>query len=177
MNWLEQLGGVLQQYGGGTRDINDPAAENDFDQVAQVAPRDALAGGLADSFRSSETPPFPNMLGQLFGNSSGTERAGILNQLLATVGPSLLASGALGSLGGMLGGLTGGQPRITPEQAQQIPPQAIEDLARRAEQQDPSIIDRVSDFYAEHPTLVKGLGAAALAVAMRGMARQKRGMF
>ena len=186
MNWLEQLGGVLQQYGASTRDVNDPAAENDFDQVSQVAPRDAIAGGLADSFRSSETPPFPSMLAQLFGNSSGTERAGILNQLLATLGPSLLAGGAVGSLGGslggglggLLGGLTGGgQPHVTPEQAQQIPPQAVEELARKAEQQDPNIIDRVSDFYAEHPTLVKGLGAAALAIAMRGMAKQKRGMF
>jgi hypothetical protein len=181
MNWLEQLGGVLQQYSDSTQGTQN-SAEQDFDQVSTVAPREAVAGGLADAFRSNDTPPFPNMLGQLFGNSNGTQRANILNSLLASVGPALLSGalsraggGGLGSLAGMLGG--GGMTQITPEQAQQIPPQAVEEIAKEAEQQDPSVIDRVSDFYAEHPTLVKGLGAAALAIAMRGMAKQKRGMF
>jgi hypothetical protein len=121
------------------------------------------------------------MLGQLFGNSGGHQRANILNTLLATAGPALLSNvlsrqggGGLGNLAGMLGG---GQARVTPEVAEQIPPEAVEELAREAEQRDPSIIDRVSDFYAEHPTLVKSLGAAALAITMQGMAKQKRGMF
>jgi hypothetical protein len=73
--------------------------------------------------------------------------------------------------------LGGGTNQVTPEQAQQIPAEAVEEIAKQAEQHDPSVVDRVSDFYAEHPTLVKGLGAAALAIAMRGMASQKRGMF
>jgi hypothetical protein len=121
------------------------------------------------------------MLGQMFGNSNGQQRANILNTLLATVGPALLSGalsrsgGGLGSLAGMFGGT--GQPHITPDQADQISPQAVEEIAREAEQKDPSVIDRVSDFYAENPMLVKTLGAAALAIAMRGMAGQKRGMF
>jgi len=168
MNWLEQLGGVLQQYAGATPTQAPFSAEDDFDQVATVAPRDAVAGGLADAFRSNDTPPFPSMLGQLFGRSDGYQRANILNSLLATVGPGLL-SGVLSRFGG--------GARVTPEQAQQIPPQAVEELAREAEKSDPTVIDRVSDFYAEHPTLVKSLGAVALAIAMRGMAGQKRGMF
>jgi hypothetical protein len=184
VNWFEQLGGVLQQYSGASSQ-QDRSAEDDFDQVSAVAPREAMSGGLADAFRSNDTPPFPNMLGDLFGRSDGQQRANILNTLLATVGPALLSGalsrgggGGLGSLAGMLGGAMGGaEPRLTPEMAQQIPPQAVEELAREAEQKDPSIIDRVSDFYAENPTLVKGLGAAALAVLMRGMAGQKRGMF
>jgi hypothetical protein len=180
MNWLEQLGGVLQQYTTTTSGDHPSSAESDFDQVATVAPREAVAGGLADAFRSQDTPPFPNMLGQMFGQSDGQQRASILNTLLATVGPALLSrvmsgqGGGLGSLAGMLGGA---QTHITPEQAQKIPPQAVEEIAREAEKHDPSVIDRVSDFYAENPTLVKTLGAAALAIAMRGMAGQKRGMF
>ena len=66
---------------------------------------------------------------------------------------------------------------MSPQQAEQIPTEAVEQLAREAEQRDPSVIDRVSDFYSEHPGLVKTLGAAALAVAMSGMAKQKRGLF
>jgi len=180
MNWLEQLSGVLQPYSGASPNQPPPTAEDDFDQVSNIAPRDAMAGGLADAFRSDATPPFPNMLGDLFGRSNGPQRANILNSLLATVGPALLSSvlsrhgGGLGSLAGMLGG---GRAQVTPEQAQQIPPQAVEEIAREAEKTDPTVIDRVSDFYAEHPTLVKSLGAVALAIAMRGMAGQKRGMF
>ncbi|MEJ7605287.1 MAG: hypothetical protein WKF37_03245 [Bryobacteraceae bacterium] len=165
---MDQLGSVLQQYGGGTQQSQN--AESDYDQVVNVAPREAVSGGLAEAFRSDQTPPFPNMLGQLFGNSNGSQRASILNTLLATVGPSLL-SGALGRFG------QGGQQHVTPEIAQQVSPQEIEELSAKAAQQDPTVIDRVSDFYAEHPTLVKSLGAAALGVALSGLSKQKRGMF
>jgi hypothetical protein len=174
-DWLNQLGGILQQYANSGQPTQ--STENDFEQAASVAPRDAMAGGLADAFRSDQTPPFPSMLGQMFGNSTGTQRANILNMLLSTAGPALLSSilqrgGGMGNLGGLL---QGGQ--VTPQVAEQIPPQAVEELAREAEQRDPSVIDRVSDFYAEHPTLVKSLGAAALAIAMSGMTKQRRGLF
>ena len=180
MSWFDQLGGILQQY----TSAGQPTAttEQDFEQAATVAPRDAMSQGLAEAFRSDQTPPFPNMLGQLFGNSSGAQRANILNTLLSVAGPALLSgalqkggsgmSGALGQLGGLLN-----KGQVSPQEAEQIPPQAVEELARHAEQHDPSIIDRVSDFYSEHPGLVKTLGAAVMAVAMSGMAKQKRGLF
>ncbi|HYI93333.1 MAG TPA: hypothetical protein VEX68_07300 [Bryobacteraceae bacterium] len=172
MSWFDELGGLLQQYA----NANQPtqSTEDDFDQAARMAPRDAMSHGLSEAFRSDQTPPFPNMLGQLFGNSSGTDRANILNQLISVAGPALLSGGLLQQLGGLL---NQGAGQITPQQAEQIPPAAVEELAREAEQKDPSIIDRVSDFYSENPTLVKSLGAAALAVAMSGMAKQKRGLF
>lgn len=175
MSWFDQLGGLLQQYAN-TGQANDHT-EQDFDQASSVAPRDAVSQGLAEAFRSDQTPPFPAMLGQLFGNSSGTQRASILNTLLSAAGPALLSGlmqrgGGLGQLGGLLN-----RGPVSPQEAEQVPPQAVEELAREAEQQDPSIIDRVSDFYSEHPGLVKTLGAVALAVAMSGMTKQKRGLF
>ncbi len=179
MSWFDQLGGLLQQY----TNANQPtqSTEQDFDQAASIAPRDAMSQGIAEAFRSDQTPPFPNMLGQLFGNSSGTQRANILNTLLSVAGPALLSGGLQrgGGMGGALGQLGGllNKGQISPQEAEQVPPQAVEELAREAEQRDPSIIDRVSDFYSEHPGLVKSLGAAALAVAMSGMAKQKRGLF
>jgi hypothetical protein len=174
-DWLNQLGGILQQYANSGQATH--STESDFEHAATVAPKDAMAGGLAEAFRSNQTPPFPSMLGQMFGNSSGSQRANILNMLIATAGPALLSSvmqrgGGMGNLGGLL---QGGQ--VTPQVAEQIPPQAVEELAREAEQRDPTVVDRVSDFYAEHPTLVKTLGAAALAIAMSGMTKQKRGLF
>src|SRR5688572_7432261 len=97
-DWLNQLGGILQQYANSGQPTQ--STENDFEQAASVAPRDAMAGGLADAFRSDQTPPFPSMLGQMFGNSNGTQRANILNMLLSTAGPALL-SGILQRGGGM----------------------------------------------------------------------------
>jgi hypothetical protein len=178
MDWLNQLGGVLQQYASANAQNPSENADRDFDQVATTAPRQAVAGGIAEAFRSDQTPPFPNMLANLFGNSSGTQRAGLLNTLLATAGPAL-ASGVLSRMGsGGLAGILQGGGRVTPEQAEQIPPEAVGEIAREAEKQNPGIVDQISDFYAEHPTLVKTLGAAALTLAMSRMAKQGRpGLF
>jgi len=172
---MDQLGGILQQYANAGQATH--TTEDDFDRASQIAPRDAISGGLSEAFRSQQTPPFPNMLGQMFGNSNGMQRANLLNTLLSVAGPALLSNvlqrgGGMGNLAGMLQG-----GHVTPQQAEQVPPQAVEELAREAEQRDPSVVDRVSDFYAEHPTLIKTLGAAALAVAMSGMTKQKRGLF
>ena len=169
MSWMDNLSGMLQNYSGGNLGYEN--AEQDFDHVANAAPPEALSTSLADAFRSNETPPFGNMLGQLFGHSNGSQRANILNTLIATAGPALLSSGILGQLGGMF---QSGQP-VSPEVASQVDPKVVEQMAHEAEKRDPSVVDRVSDFYSQHPTLVKGLGAAALAYMMRGMAGQKRG--
>jgi hypothetical protein len=49
----------------------------------------------------------------------------------------------------------------------------VQQLAAHAEKADPSIIDKASSFYAEHPTLVKTLGGAALTIAMAKMAEKR----
>jgi hypothetical protein len=61
---------------------------------------------------------------------------------------------------------------VTPAQAATVSPTDIEALTNHAQSQDPSIVDRVSTIYAEHPTLIKSLGAAALAIAMKNIAEQ-----
>ncbi|MFL6463085.1 MAG: hypothetical protein ACJ73N_01565, partial [Bryobacteraceae bacterium] len=81
-------------------------------------------------------------------------------------------SGLGGGILGSLGGLLGGGSKVTPEQAQQVPPEAVHQLAEQAEKNNPSIVDQVSHFYAEHPTLVQGLGAGALALIMSHMSRR-----
>ncbi|HKQ52922.1 MAG TPA: hypothetical protein VJT74_11170 [Pyrinomonadaceae bacterium] len=64
---------------------------------------------------------------------------------------------------------------MTPEQAQQIPPDAVEQIAQHAQKEDPSIVDRISDFYSEHPTLVKTLGTAALTILLSRLAKRQFG--
>ena len=181
---MKELGGLLQQYNGAQPDQSPDTVEDDFDQVAQAAPQPALADGLSAAFRSDQTPNFGQMTANLFNNSDPQQRAGLLNTLLQHAGPVLsrLMSGGAGSSSGGGGGLSdlinifkGGQQQVTPEQAAQISPDAVQQVAQQAEKHDPSIIDRVSSFYSEHPTLVKSLGAAALTIALSRIAQRGAG--
>jgi hypothetical protein len=47
----------------------------------------------------------------------------------------------------------------------------VRQLAEHAEKRDPSVVERAGEFYAQHPTLVQGLGAAALALIIRHVSR------
>jgi hypothetical protein len=158
--------GLLQQYAGGQS--SNANTEQDFDHVAQNASQSHLAGGIANAFRSNQTPPFAQMVSQLFSNSNGQQQAGILSRLMSAAGPAA----ASGLLGNVLGG--GAQnTQITPEQAQQVQPSAVHELAARAEQNNPSVVDEAGSFYAQHPTLVKSLGAGALALVMSHMSQHQ----
>jgi hypothetical protein len=168
------LGNILQQYLGGAQAMNaGRAVDDDFDQVAQNAPRSAMAAGMTDVLRSDQTPPFPQMVGQMFDKSDATQRAGMLNQLLGGMGPGVLSSIAGGVLGNLFRG-NDAPAAITPEQAATMTPQQVEQIAQAAEQENPSIVDRMGDFYAEHPQLVKAIGGAALAMLLGRVAQGMR---
>lgn len=164
---LSNLVGILQQYAGATAN-NTANVEQDYDHVTQNASQSHLAGGIANAFHSNQTPPFAQMVSQLFTNSNGQQQAGILSRLVNAAGPAATGSGLLG---GLLGGSNNGQ--ITPEQAQQVSPGAVHDLAAQAEKNSPSIVDEAGAFYAQHPTLVKALGAGALAMVMSHMSQHQ----
>jgi hypothetical protein len=154
---------------------NAPAADVHaaYDQVAKAVPRGALAEGLAHAFNSDQTPPFEQMVSGLFGQSNPDQKAGLLNQILSSLGPGGVAQvlGAAG-LGGLASTLSGGS--VTPQQAQQVPPEAVQVLAQQAAKTDPSIVDAAASFYAQHPTLVKAIGAGALALLMSRISAGRR---
>ncbi len=159
---LSNLSGLFQKITSG-----DASPEQHFDQVAQAVPCSSLASGLAAAFKSNETAPFSQMASQLFSRGNGTQQASVLNTLLSSVGPGALAS--LGG-GGLASLLQSGQKSVTPEQAANVDPAEVQKLAEHAEKHDPTIIDRVSEVYAQHPVLIKSLGAAALGIAMKKIA-------
>lgn len=188
MDWMKDLGGLLEQYNGAQPGQAPDTIDDDFEQVAQNAPQPAIADGLAAAFRADETPEFGQMTANLFNNSNPQQQAGVLNMLLRYAGPAILSKimgggGGGAAAGGGGGGLSdlinifrgGGQQEVTPEQAQQVPPEAVQQIAEHAQKEDPSIIDRISDFYAEHPTLVKTLGTAALTIALSKIAQRQLG--
>jgi hypothetical protein len=183
MDWMKQLGGVLDRYADPNLQREPDGVHDDYDRFAQAAPPDAVADGLAAAFRSDRTPPFPQMASQMFGRAGGAQRASILNMLLATVGPMVLqqilarrqAGPSSGAQGGVLGQILrgGAAPHITPEAADQLDPKDLEEIAQEAEKKDPSIVDKLSQVYAQNPQLVKMLGGAALAIALGHMSQRR----
>jgi len=143
MNWME----VLRQY----RDAPatpPPQTMDDFDSVAHEVPREDLAAGIEEAFRSEQTPPMEQLMRRLFEHSDPEQRAGFLNAV-------------------------GSRPGITANDARDVPPQDVEEIARAA-RDNPSILQRASSFYAQHPQLVRVLGQAVLGVAMNAMAQRRR---
>ncbi len=168
------LGNLLQNYLNVPPEQSNADAPAHFDQIAQHASPQVMGQGIADALRSDQTPSLGQMVSDMFTRANPQQQAGMLNQILGSVNP-----GVLGSLGGVLGGLAsqvgGGHARITPQQASEISPAQVQDLANHAEKQSPGIFDKLGDFYAQHPDLVKTLGSAALTIALAKMANRMRG--
>jgi hypothetical protein len=173
MSWLDQVGGLLKQYtSGGAAAAPAPDVHAHFDQVAQAAPRNVIADGIAAAFRSNQTPAFGQMLSTLFAHSNGEQKAGMLNQLISAVNPAVLGQVLSGT--GLAGALGRAGAQVTPEQAPNVSPEVVQQLGAHAETNTPSIVDSVSNFYAQHSGLVKTLGEAALTIALAKVAERQR---
>ena len=92
----------------------------------------------------------------------------VLSSLLSSAGGAAIAS----LFGKSAGNYT---ETITPEQASQLIPEQVHQMADHAQQNNPSIVDHMSDFYAKHSSLIKTLGGAALAGALAKMADGSKG--
>jgi hypothetical protein len=159
MAWQDALQDILNRYtGAGAGTASAPAdPHSDYQQVARAAPPDVVAGGLSQAFRSDQTPPFPQMLANLFGQSDPNQRAGVLNRLRNALEPGAAAAGGA----------------VTPQQASQVSPQQVQDMAAQAERRNPSVIDEVSGFYAQHPQAVKAVGGLALTIALQHILKRR----
>ena len=161
------LSDLFRDAGGDTIDDVDTR----FDEVVRQASPDELGAGVAEALRSDQTPPLGEMVSQLFDRSSSTQQAGLLNQILSTLGPAI--AGALG--GGALGPvLRPGQTEVTPEQATQVSPRGISEIVANAEKQRPEVVDQLGRFYAQHASLIKTLGGTALLIALAKMRHNAR---
>ncbi len=165
---------ILQQYTNGASAADANAARTHFDQVASAAPTEVLGQGVADAFRDESTPSFGAMVGQMFGQSDPQQRAGVLNELLRSVGPGVLAALGGGLLGRLSNSSAASTPQVTPEQAAKVTPEQVQEIAAHAEQHNPGVLDQIGGYYAQHPDVVKTLGSAALAIALAGVASRMR---
>ena len=154
---------VLQQIFGSAT-APDP---KQIDAVTREASRDELKSGVGEALRSKETPQLAQIVADMFEKASPEQRAAILNTLTEKLGPGALAGVAGGVLAGHEGATT---PAVTADKATQITPAQVRDVVTTARTADePGVFDRVSDFYSQHPNLVKTLGAGALMIALARM--------
>lgn len=137
---------------------------NQIDQITRdLSPAD-LKSGVGDALRSKETPQLSSIVADMFERATPQQRADILNTLTEKLGPGALA----GVAGGVLAGHEGSDtPRVPLDKATQITSDQVRDVVTTARSADePGVFDRISGFYAEHPDLVKTLGAGALMIAL-----------
>jgi hypothetical protein len=173
MTWTDQLGNLLKQYtSGGAAAAPAPDVHAHFDQVAQAAPASAIAEGLTAAFNSDKTPAFGQMLSSLFNNSTGDQKAGMINQLLSSVNPATLTQLLSGA--GLAGLVGAGSTQLSPDQAQKLSPEVVQELATHAQKSNPSVVDSVSTFYAQHTTLIKTIGGTALTIALAKVAERQK---
>jgi len=159
MSPLDNFKDVISQYASGTAPEGDPGVH--FQQVAQSVDKGTLADGIAAALRSGDTPPFPQLVAQLFSSGSNDQKATMLNTLLAS-----LTAPQRAQLAATIPNL-GSAASVTKGQAAAISPAVVQELAQGAERHQPGVVEKMSALYAAHPTLVKTLGATALMIAMR----------
>ncbi len=149
---------------------NNHVKDEHFDAVTHHATQEQLGSGVAEAFRSDQTPPMPDMVSSLFGKSNPQQQAGALNQIISALGPMVVAGLAGGALNKML---KPGQTQITPDQASKLSPTVVRDVVAEAQAKKPELADQMGQFYANHSGLIKTLGGAALLIAL---AKVKQGM-
>ncbi|GAA0710107.1 hypothetical protein [Dokdonella soli] len=155
---------ILNRYLGANAGAASGQLADDFSHVAQNVSPDVLSKGLSAALGSDQTPAVGQMVSQMFGASTPEQRAAMLNQLSAALGPA--GASVLGGLLGQSSAASGATPTISADQASQISPQQVQAAVTQAQQHNPGIVDTLSGFYAQHPGLVKTLGGAALAIAL-----------
>lgn len=164
---LDDVKELLGKYAKGTMPAGDAGAH--FQQVAQSVDSSTLAGGIAEALRSDKTPPFSQLVSQLFASGSGEQKSAMLNTLLSAVPASQRSK-----IASMIPGLSGASAEPGTPAADSVSATDVQKLAQHVETQDSTIVDKMSQLYAAHPALVKTLGAGAMAIAMRKIAEYRQ---
>ena len=174
MNQENDVSAVLQQYAAETGVRSVQKVEQDFEAVVQQVPAEHVTTGLAEAMHSEHTPPFEDMLGESFERGDDVQRAGLVRQLVDAAGP--VAVQPLVERGALSRGADGSVSAAALENAdvvRQLDPDLVRQIARDAVQEDPTVIDRMSEFFAVHPAAGKTLGGAALSVALGKIAEAR----
>jgi hypothetical protein len=154
MGFLDDIGGLLQQYAGGSN-VNPDQARRDYDAIAGKVPPHVLGSVIGPALASLGRQEVQTRILNSATEMTPSVRGQFLQQLLAAAG----RSGA--NITTMLSQL-GVNPSVatTPEQAS---PDEVAKVAAHVHDTRPDLFNEAMHFYSEHPTLVKVLGTLAIA--------------
>ena len=147
--------------------IVNAASQNSQPQQQEVeelqqAPADVLSQGLREAFDSKDTPSIGNLVGQMFGQSSNQQQAGLINQIIQALGPAAataLAGGVLQKV------LKPGSDQVEAADVAQLSADEVTSVVNEAQAQRPELSQQLSEFYSQHSGLIKALGGVALLAA------------
>lgn len=153
--FLDQIGGLLDQYATGNRAQTREEARNHYDQIAGAVPADVLGSVIGPAVSSLGGDQVHERVQNSATEMNPSQRGQFVQTLLSGLG------GAGGGIGSILSQL-GIRPTVQTN-PQQATPDEVAKLAQHAQQNRPEVFNRAMEFYAQHPTLVKVLGTLAIA--------------
>jgi hypothetical protein len=153
MSFLDQIGSILNQYQGGAMPSREDAHAH-YDEIAKSVPTDVLAQSIGPALESMDTAHLKDKITQAAAQMTPEQRSAFLQQILA----------GLGGAGGLGAVLTraGASPSLAQDPTTATP-QDVGSVAAYAKEHQPELFRRATEFYAQHPTLVKVLGTVAIA--------------
>jgi len=160
MSFLDQIGSILNQYQSGAMPSREEAQAH-YDEIARSVPPSVLAQTIGPALESMDTEHLREKITAAAAQMTPEQRAAFLQQILAGLGGAGGAAAAVAK--------AGASPTVAQDPSS-APPQDVGNVATYAKEHQPEIFRRATEFYAQHPTLVKVLGTVAIASIARRLA-------
>jgi hypothetical protein len=154
MAFLDQIGGLLEQYSGGGN-VTREQARNDYDTIARAVPGHVLGSVIGPALSSLGR----DQVQERIRNSASEMTPALRGQFFETLLNAIGGSG--GNIASMLSELGIDQNVIN--RPQQASPDDVAKVAAQAQQAHPDAFNQAMSFFRQHPTLVKVLGTMAIA--------------
>lgn len=167
MSFINQIGGLLNQYLSGGGATNREEARTHYDQISQAVPPGVLGSVIGPALSSLGTDQVQERIRNSATEMNPDQRAGFLNSLLGGYRSSGVNLSSLFSQLGIRSSVA-----TNPQDAS---PDEVAKLAAHAHQENPDLFNRAMAFYSEHPLLVKILGAAAITAIAKNLAERRLG--
>jgi hypothetical protein len=162
MSFLDQIGSILDQYKAGAMPSREEAHLH-YDEIARTVPTDVLAQSIGPALQTMDTQHLKEKIAQAAAQMTPQQRSAFMREILGG-----LTAGSDASLASEVT-----RAGVSPSVAQDpstATPQDVGSIAAYAKEHQPELFRRATEFYAQHPTLVKVLGTVAIASIARRLA-------
>jgi hypothetical protein len=167
MGFMDQIGGLLNQYMNEGGPYSREEAHDHYDQIHQAVPTDLLGSIIGPALNSLGGEEVEKRIYNSATEMNPAQRGGFLETLLN----AYRSSGA--NIPHLLGNL--GINQNVAYQPEQVSPTEVAKLATHAQRTNPNIFQQAMSFYAQHPTLVKVLGSMAIASIAKQLGQAQQG--